>query len=171
LVEKFTNMREEARMNKLIAFGMAALVWMVSGAAVASAAYSNASLAGTWVCVGGGSTQVKDAKGASSWVPTSLSGIFTLDAKGKFTAVKETNNTGGMTCNYTLGEGSTYSISADGSSTNTINETGAGTNPPQCPATVTGHASVFMQSAASAYGIGTDPNASTWFVCTKRSGK
>ena len=73
-------------MNKLIAFGMAALVWMVSGAAVASAAYSNASLAGTWVCVGGGSTQVKDAKGASSWAPTSLSGIFTLDAKGNFTA-------------------------------------------------------------------------------------
>ena len=158
-------------MNKLIAFGMAALVWIVSGVTVASAAYSNASIAGTWVCVGAGSTQVKDAKGATSWAPTSLSGIYTLDAKGKFTAVKETDNTGGTACNYTLGEGSTYSIDADGSSTNTINAKAAGTNPPQCPATVTGHTSLFFQSTTSVYGISTDPNSSTWFICTKRSGK
>jgi hypothetical protein len=159
-------------MNKLIAFGMAALVGIVSGASAASAAYSNASAAGTWVCVGGGSAQVKDDKGATSWAPTSFSGIFTLDSKGKYTAIKETVNTAGMTCNYTVGEGSTYSVSSDGSSAGTLNLTATpGSNPSQCPATVTTHGSLFLQSPTSAFGVGTDPNASVWFTCNKRSGK
>jgi hypothetical protein len=100
-------------MNKRTVLGLVALVWLVSGAAEASAAYSNASVAGTWVCVGGGSAQVKDDKGAASWAPMSFSGILTLDGKGKVTAIKETVNTAGMSCNYTVGEGSTYSVSSD----------------------------------------------------------
>jgi len=155
-------------MNKRTVLGLVALVWLVSGAAEGSAAYSNASVAGTWVCVGGGSAQVKDDKGATSWGPMSFSGILTLDGKGKVTAIKETVNTAGLSCNYTVGEGSTYSVSSDGSETGILNLTAAGSNPSQCPATVTIHGSVFLQSATSVFGVGTDPNASDWFTCNKR---
>jgi hypothetical protein len=155
-------------MNKRTVLGLVALVWLASGATEALAAYSNASIAGTWVCVGGGSAQVKDDKGATSWGPVSFSGIFTLDAKGKFTAIKQTVNTAGMSCNYTVAEGSTYSMGSDGSVTSAINLTAASSNPSQCPATVTNHSSFFMQSATSGFGIGTDPNASDWFTCNKR---
>jgi hypothetical protein len=49
--------------------------------------------------------------------------------------LRETDNTAGMVCNYTVGQGSnSYDVASDGRININLTETAAGSNPPQCPA-------------------------------------
>ena len=151
---------------------LSALFMAVAGSKAVAVVYSNASVAGTWVCVGSGYHQVKDQKGVISWAPDSFVGWYTLDGKGKFASVKETDNSAGMACNNTIGQGpNSYSVSSDGSASFTLTESASGSNPSQCPVNATAHSNGVFQSATSLYAVPADSGASGWFICTKRSAK
>ena len=148
------------------------LSMLIGGLKVAAAVYSNASVAGTWVCAGNGFHQGKDQKSAIEWVPDLFVGWYTLDGKGKFASVRETDNSAGMSCSNTIGQGAnSYSVSSDGSASFTLSESSSGSNPSQCPASVTAHSNGVFQSATSLYAVPTDSGVSGWFICTKRRTK
>jgi hypothetical protein len=158
-------------MRKLI---VTALVLAVCSIAVhapraAAAGYTNASVAGSWGCASTGSAAVKNAKGATSWVPANGVTLAVLDGAGKFTSGKVTSNIAGMTCSSTITGGS-YNVNADGSGTYTSTQKADSSNSPKCPpaetTTVTGVASNNMF-----VGVSTDSGATFSFFCIKQGGQ
>jgi len=138
------------------------------GIATASAAgYSNATLAGSFACIGSGYAQIKDAKGASTWVPSTSVLQTTGDASGAFTG-SFTTNTAGLVCSGTFkGTGTT---NPDGSGSGTANGTPAASNPAQCPPGGTPlHNVSVIASPNSFYLIGTDPGFTGWTLCTRQT--
>jgi hypothetical protein len=115
-------------------FALVSFVWFfalsVYGIPNASAAgYTNAMLTGTFACFGSGSAHMKDAKGASTWVPFNQVFQFTGDGTGAFTG-SATGNAAGVVCSGTFkGTGTT---NPDGTGSSTANTTPAASNPAQC---------------------------------------
>jgi hypothetical protein len=102
-------------------------------------------------------------------MPTSFAGWYTLRG-GKFVAVKETDNNGGTVCRNRLGNGPNgYSVTSDGTVSFTLSERATGSNPTQCLATSTAHATGVFQSDTQIEAVVTDSDASGWFVCRKRA--
>ena len=156
-------------MRKPIVIAIITISMFFSRAEFGAAAWSNRSPLGTWACVGSGYSSVKDEKGASSWVPASFVGWYTFDGKGKFSSLKETDNTAGTVCNYKLGEGSnSYEVSSDGTIKIDVTEAPAGLNPSQCPTSPPARVVAVFQNLTSIFGTQAEPDASGSFICGKR---
>lgn len=154
-------------MRKLIvaALMFAACAIAAQAPPASAAENSNASVAGTWACATTGSAAVKDAAGATSWVPSNGAILAVLDGTGKFTSGKTTVKTGGMVCSYTF-TGGTYSISPDGSGTYTTIQKGDASNSPKCAPGATLHTTGFTTNNTFV-GISTDSGATASFFCNK----
>jgi hypothetical protein len=133
-----------------------------------AAEYSNASVAGSWMCSATGYVVVKNAKGATSWVPSNGVFLATFDGSGKYSG-KTTGNTAGLTCSYTLADGS-YSVHPDGTSTYAVTEKADSSNPRACPPGGTLHSSG-VGNNSTFFGILTDSGATFSFYCIKQSGQ
>jgi hypothetical protein len=157
-------------MRKGVLIVMGALVCALAsrGLEVSAAGFSDASISGSLVCVGSGYGQVKDDKGATSWLPSAEVVLVTSDGKGKFTGGKNTINVAGLACSYTLTEGS-YSTNADGTGTSTVNWKGEPSNSSKCAASAKGTSNSVLQNGTTVYVVGTGSDGTGWLVCNKQS--
>lgn len=158
-------------MRKLIvtALVFAACAIAAQAPRASAAGFSNASVAGSWACMVTGSVAVKNAEGATSWVPANGVTLAVLDGTGKFTSGKATNNTGGMTCSYTF-TGGAYSVNPDGTGTYTTPQKADSSNSPKCPPGATLHTTGLVNNNTFV-GVTTDSDATFSFYCTKQSGQ
>ena len=145
--------------------------WIVAPTGgTAAAEFSNASLSGSWACVGAGYASTKSNSGPGSWLPTASIMQVVSDGHGKFTAGSTTVNAVGNTCSWTLSSGS-YSIKADGTGTSTLTWKAEPSNTAKCPANAIGTTKFVMQNAESGSGIGTSTDTTEWLVCNKQTAK
>ncbi len=131
-----------------------------------AAGYSSASIAGPFACIGSGYAQIKNAKGVSTWVPSTSVLQTTGDASGAFTG-SATINTAGLVCSGTFKGTGTTNPDGTGSATATI--TPAASNPAQCPPSNPVHSVSVIVSPNSFYIIGTDPGFTGWTLCTRQT--
>jgi len=135
-----------------------------------AAGFSTASVQGSWVCTGTGFVAVKSAKGATSWVPINEIVMSALDGKGKVTSGKTTTNAAGMTCSYSVSDGS-YTVNPDGTGTYSATSKADPSNSPKCAPGATLHSSFMAQSDTLSFVVSTDNDATTSFFCQKQSGQ
>lgn len=134
---------------------------------VSAAGYSNATIAGSFACIGSGYAQIKDANGVSTWVPSSSVAQVTNNQDGSF-AGNQTSNTAGQTCSYTLKGTGTGQPDGRGTGSGTV--TKVESNPTQCPPGGSFHSVSVIQSPSSFYVLGTDSDFTGWILCTKQTG-
>ena len=134
--------------------------------ATALAAYSNASIAGPFACIGSGFTLMNDAHGASTWVPSTSLGQVTNDESGGFVG-SITSNTAGLVCSGKIN--GTGTINPDGTGSGTANLTPAASNPAQCPNPGPLRSISVIVSRNSFYLIGATPGSTGWTLCTRQT--
>lgn len=141
------------------------LALSVYGIATA-AGYRNATIAGPFACLGSGYAKIKDAKGASTWVPSTSVGQATNDGSGAFTGIS-TSNTAGVACSSKFK--GTGTINPDGTGAATVNFSPIASNPAQCPSSATVHSVSVIESPNSFYVLSTDPDFTGWLLCTRQT--
>jgi hypothetical protein len=151
------NMRRLALISFVGVFALSAYC-----VATASAAgYSNATLAGSFACIGSGYVEMKNA-----WVPSSSIVQSTGDASGAFSG-SITTNTAGVVCSGTFK--GTLTTNPDGTGSSSGSGTNSPSNPAGCPPPAPFRNVSVITSPNSFYLIGADPGFTGWTLCTRQS--